>query len=190
MYAKVNKITHLPLRAHMALAVFSVGWFQWAKSKLDASYAASQYPVDYVTAQTSFSGKTLKEYFATMSEAGTLDIYVRTQMIDFLFILGFLGIGLFVCTLFARLGRPQSLGRRLGTIAGLAVIAGGLCDMIENAWSFVMLANPSDFADWLAIPYSTFAAVKFGLIALGLALLVASLASTLVGYTLCKPKIG
>lgn len=190
MYATVSKITHLPLSAHIPLAVFSMGWFQWAKSKLDASYAASQHPVDYMTGQTSFSGETIKEYYATMGEAGTLDVYVRTQMIDFLFILGFIGIGFFVCTLFARLGRPKSLGRKLGTIAGLAVIAGALSDMIENAWSFVMLANPSDFTDWLAIPYSTFAVLKFGLIALGLALIIASLVSTLAGYTLRKPKIG
>lgn len=186
----MKKIMDLPVLAHAALAVTSIFWFQWAKGKLDASYAASLHPVDYMTGQTSFSGETVKGHYAAMTDAGTLDIYVTTQLIDFGFILGFLGIGLLVCTLIARLSRTESFGQRIGVLAGLAFVFGGMSDMIENGWSFVMLANPSTFADWLAIPYSTFAVLKFGLITLGLGLSLASLLSAVVGRVLHKPNIG
>lgn len=190
LFRTINKMTKLPLPVHAALALFSILWFQWAKGKLDASYAASQHPVDYMTGQTTFDGATIKEYYAAMSETGTLDVYVTTQLVDFGFILGFLGIGLFVCTLIARLGRDGSLGRKIGLFAGLSFVFGALSDMIENGWSFVLLANPSNFADWLAIPYSFFAVLKFGLITLGLGLLIACLISVVVGRALSKPNIG
>lgn len=125
-----------------------------------------------------------------MSDAGTLDIYARTQMIDFAFILGFLGIGLFVCTLIARLSRAGAGGRRAGALAGLAFIFGGVSDMVENGWSFIMLANPATFADWLAIPYSAFAVLKFALIAPGLGLALVSLLLAITGRALDKPDIG
>lgn len=185
-----HRITALPLVAHAALALGSIGWFQWTKGILDASYAASNHPVDYMTGQTSFSGETIKGYYAVMSQADTLGIYTRTQIIDFAFILGFLGIGLFVCTLIARSGRAGSIGRKIGLFAGLAFVLGGLCDMIENGWSFVMLANPTDFADWLAVPYSAFAVAKFGMITLGMLLVLVCLLSALAGRLLGKPRIG
>lgn len=185
-----KKVTDLPVAAHIALAVISILWFQWAKGKLDASYAASLHPVDYITGQTRFSGDTIKGYYAAMTDTGTLDIYVRTQMVDFGFILGFLGIGLFVCTLIGRLSRDGGIGRFIGFLAGLAFVVGGISDIIENGWSFVMLANPSTFADWLAIPYSTFAVLKFGLINLGMVLALVSLLAAVVGRALNKPNIG
>jgi hypothetical protein len=181
---------NLPLAVHATLALASILWFQWAKGKLDASYAASRHPVDYMTGQTNFSGETIKGYYATMVEAGTLDIYVTTQLIDFGFIFGIIAIGFFVCTLIARLGRSGSLGRKTGVFAGVSLVSGGVCDMIENGWSFVMLANPDDFANWLAIPYSLFATVKFGLITLGMALILVSLVLTAVGRVSGRPTIG
>lgn len=186
----LKKVTDLPVVVHIALAVVSFLWFQWTKGKLDASYAASLHPVDYATGQTSFNGQTIKGYYAAMSDTGTLDIYVRTQMIDFGFILGFLGIGLFVCTLIGRLSRDGGIGRRMGRLAGLAFVFGAISDIIENGWSFVMLANPSTFADWLAVPYSTFAVLKFGFITLGLVLAVVSLLSAVVGRAVNRPSIG
>lgn len=40
-------------------------------------------------------------------------------------------------------------------------------DIFENLTSFIMLANPTSFADWLIVPYSSFATVKFALYAVG-----------------------
>lgn len=190
MFKAFQHITALPLPAHGGLAAVSIFWFQWAKGKLDASYAASGHPVDYMTGQTSFSGEVIKGYYATMQNAGTLDIYTRTQLIDFAFILGFLGIGLFFCTLLARLGRVDSFARKAGLLAGMSIVLGGIADMIENGWSFIMLANPATFADWLAIPYSSFAVLKFALITAGMALVLACLFLGAIGRLFSKPRIG
>lgn len=59
--------------------------------------------------------------------------------------------------------------------AGLSVMLGATFDAIENLISFVMLANPQGFANWIALPYSGFSAAKFALITLGMALLIAAL---------------
>ena len=120
----MKKIISLPVLAHIALAVITMSWFQWAKGKLDASYAASLHPVDYLTGQTRFSGEMIKGYYATMSDAGTLKVYVTTQLIDFGFILGFLGIGLFVCTLIARHDRKRLVLCHAGEPKHLRRLAG------------------------------------------------------------------
>jgi len=182
--------TTLPVWVHAACATGTVGFFQWIKGRLDAGYAASGHPVDYFTGQTAFSGPVVKEYYGHMQDAGTLDIYVRTQMIDFGFILAMIGIGVFVFTLLARAGRAGSFSRRVGLLAGLSIVTGALCDAIENGISFIMLANPAGFADWLALPYSTFASVKFALITLGMALILLSLVTALSGRLLRRPALG
>lgn len=185
-----DRVFSLPLVAHAAFAGATVAGFQWIKGRLDASYAASGHPVDYVTGQTTFSGQTLKGYYAHMQDAGTLDVYRTTQIIDYGFIVTMACMAIFVCTLVARLGRENSWARRLGVLAGGAVLLGAVCDAIENGWSFVMLANPTGFADWLALPYSGFASVKFALITIGLALLCTSLLAGLLGRVLQRPKVG
>jgi hypothetical protein len=190
MSSTFHRITQLPLWLHSAAALASVGLFQLAKAKLDASYAASGHPVDYVTGQTSFNGATIKGYYAQMQELGTLDVYRTTQIIDFGFIAGMACVGLFVATLLARMARPASFGRHVGLFAGLALVLGACCDAIENGWSFVMLANPAGFADWIALPYSGFAVAKFGLIALGMLLILLCLLLTAIGHILKRPTIG
>jgi hypothetical protein len=62
--------------------------------------------------------------------------------------------------------------------------------MIENGWSFVMLVNPTDFADWLALPYSAFAVMKFFFITVGMGLTLACIVTALIGRALRVPKIG
>lgn len=180
----------LPVWAHAACAAGTVGFFQWIKGHLDASYAASGHPVDYFTGQTAFSGPVIKEYYGHMQDAGTLDIYIRTQMIDFGFILAMIGVGVFIFTLLARLGRAGSFSRRVGLLAGLSIATGALCDAIENGISFIMLANPAGFADWLALPYSAFASIKFALIAFGMLLVLVSLVTAVAGRLIKRPAIG
>mgnify|MGYP007065340162 CR=1 FL=1 len=55
---------------------------------------------------------------------------------------------------------PQRL--RLAKMA--LFIATATCDAIENLISFVILGDPLGFSPWLAIPYSSFAAIKFACI--------------------------
>ncbi len=186
----ITRITTLPLWIHGAAAVAAVALFRSAKEALDRSYAASQHPVDYVTGQTGFDAAAVKGYYASMSEGDTLGIYLRTQIIDYGFIVAMGCLALFVVTLFARLGRQGSLGRRIGIWAGFAVLMGATCDAIENGWSFIMLANPTEFADWLVFPYSGFATVKFALITTGMLLVLISLVISIFGRLTQKAHIG
>lgn len=186
----LQAMTTRPLWQHAAAAIGTIGYFQWIQGTLNASYAASGHPVDYATGQTSFDGPTIKGYYATMADQDTLNIYTQTQLIDFGFILAMVLIGLCVTTLIARLGRMGSWGRRIGIWAGISIIAGAICDAIENGWSFIMLANPTGFADWIALPYSTFAVIKFGLIAFGMLLILISFITSILGRVLDKPALG
>ena len=67
---------------------------------------------------------------------------------------------------------------------------GALSDAIENGWSFIMLANPTDFANWLAIPYSGFASLKFALITLAMLCLLISAVLTVIGRLTGKSNLG
>ena len=164
----LDYVFRLPLLLHVGAALASIGAYLSVKAQLDASYAASKHPVHFFIGQTTFDGPTIKAHFAAMIETGTLDIFRQTQLIDFVFILCMALLGVFLCTLVARASRPCSWGRRIGIWAGLAVILGALCDAIENALSFILLADPTGFPDWLALPYSSFAAIKFGLLTIGM----------------------
>ena len=186
----LSRVTALPIWTHAGAAAATVVGFNLIKSRLDASYAASQHPVDFATGQTAYDGATIKGYYAHMLEAGTLDVYYATQLIDFGFILAMACMGLFVCTMVARAARDGSWGRRVGLIAGLCAIAGALSDAIENGWSFAMLANPTEFANWLAIPYSGFASIKFALITLAMLCLFLSAVLAVAGRLTGKSILG
>jgi hypothetical protein len=51
----------------------------------------------------------------------------------------------------------KTLGAAIIVIAPMAAVS----DAFENFVSFYMLAKPTDFANWVAIPYSSFAVIKF-----------------------------
>ena len=171
----LNRPLGYSLRVHAAGTVLTFLAFGRVKSALDASYLASQHPVDFVTGQTGFSASLVKSYYAHMADAGTLGIYVKTQLIDFGFIAMMALMGLMLGALIARLGMAGGLGRKLGFAAALSVMTGAGLDAMENLTSFVMLADPTGFADWIALPYSAFAVAKFGFITLGMALAFLSL---------------
>ncbi len=180
----------LPVWAHAALTLASFAGFQKAKAALDASYAASRHPVDYATGQTTFDAARVKEFYAHMQSEGTLGIYHQTQVIDFGF-LALLGLtGLLLGTLIARAGRTGSWARQAGLFAALLFVGGVSMDALENQTSFVMLADPQGFADWLALPYSGFAVVKFALITGGMATALISLFLTATGRLIGRPVIG
>lgn len=153
--------TRLPLLAHGAATLAAFGLFQMAKARLDASYAASGHPVDYATGQTTFDAAQIKGYYAAMEAQGTLDVYVRTQIIDFGFILGVALFGWLLGTLLARGDWRGRWGRRLGLGTAACALLGAGMDSAENLISFVMLADPQGFAGWLALPYSGAAVAKF-----------------------------
>ncbi|RPE67384.1 hypothetical protein EDD53_1791 [Pacificibacter maritimus] len=170
----LNVAAKRPVWIHALGAAATFVVFGQVQAHLNASYEASNHPVDYMTGQTGFDAVLIKGYYAHMEHLGTLGVYLQTQFIDFGFIIMMALMGIMFGTLVARLGGQGSWRYRFGVAAAVSVVCGAMCDAFENLVSFVMLANPTSFADWLALPYSTFAVIKFGLIALGLLLVILS----------------
>lgn len=175
---------------HGAALLAAFGGFQVIKGRLDALYAASNHPVDYATGQTTFDAERIRGFYDVMQKAGTLEVYVQTQQFDYVFMIALALFGACLATFCGRMARDGSLGRRFGLWGAWAAILGAVCDALENAVSFVMLANPDSFADWLALPYSGFAALKFGLITLAILGCILALASAGLGRVLNRPKLG
>ncbi|WP_341675468.1 hypothetical protein [Niveibacterium sp. SC-1] len=133
-----------------------------AMNILNASYAASRYPVPYHVAQLSFSAERIKGWYATMIQLGTLQTYVHTQNIDFLFIASVALLHPLALLAVSRLFPLLSRGRSWLVGAALISLIAPLCDALENLVSYVMLADPTGFAPAWAWVYSSFSAVKFG----------------------------
>ncbi len=144
---------------------------QW----LDKSYAESGYPVPFYVGQTTFDATETKAHYQVMIENGTLDIFWQTQIIDFVYI-----AATFCCTFLAMAAIYRMLAFNPGlqkfswTMVLLMPWNAGL-DVLENAVSFVMLRNPTDFANWLIVPYSGFAVAKFAIYAIGYLWIVTAL---------------
>lgn len=170
----MKKTLSLSTPTHLAGALGAVVWTKFAMQILEASYARSNHPANVFTGQTGFSGALVKEYYAHMEGLGTFGIYVQTQLIDFAFILGVFMTALMFSTLAMRMARLDSRGFKLAKFAGLAGMFGACMDVLENLISFAMLANPAGFPDWIALPYSTAAALKFTGMTLGMAALFAA----------------
>lgn len=190
MFRLVDKLSALSVWLHAGATALAFGLFQAVRLRLDASYAASNHPVGYATGQTTFDGQAIKGFYAVMQDAGTLDVYLRTQIIDFGFLAMIAVFGLLLGSLVGRAGRPGSRVRKAGAGAAVAAVLGALCDASENLVSFVMLADPQGFPDWLALPYSGFAVVKFGLITLAMALVILAGVMALAGRVLGRPRLG
>jgi hypothetical protein len=133
----------------------------WASTILTASYIASKFPVPYFVAQLSFNPEQLKTWYGVLLEQGMLDKYLQTQHIDSLFILSTLLLHSLALLLISRLFTANSKGRKILVICALISAIAPVCDQLENLVSYIMLANPRDFADSLAYIYSSFAAIKF-----------------------------
>ncbi|MCC5976917.1 MAG: hypothetical protein JJU21_02540 [Salinarimonas sp.] len=149
---------------HLAATGAAFAGFMGAQTWLDASYEASGHPVHYAEGQLAFSAERVEYFYGVMLDAGTLDIYWRTQIIDFAFIASVMILSALLGTLVARLGGVGSFGYRAGIAAAVLGIAGASMDVIENLISFIMLANPQDISQTVAVVYSSFAAAKFALL--------------------------
>lgn len=164
LYAKLTKIS---IWFHGLVAMLAFMLLGASNTILDASYAASKYPVPYAVGQTAFSGEKLKGYYGFMLEQGTLAIYWRTQFIDFAFIASMFIAGLVISLFMARLFKRGSFLHRIALLVAFIVPFGAFCDVLENLVSFIMLSQPLEFANWIAMVYSSFAVVKFAAIASG-----------------------
>lgn len=145
-----------------------------AKLWLDKSQERSQYPVPFFEGQLSFSADKLEEYFNYMINLGTFDIYIKTQFIDFIFIVSILLLHTLIAVLIYRLifkskalsSSTNNLSKKsfIIKIAILNIIIApfaGLFDIIENITLFIIFNDPTNINSVLAFLYSVFAAIKF-----------------------------
>jgi hypothetical protein len=147
-------------RLWLAAAVGLVGLLL-ANSVLNAFYARSRFPVPFAEGQLTFDAALLEQYYAVMQDAGTLDVYVVTQLVDFGFMAANLVLGLPLLALVAKGLSERSV---LGPVSRGAIwlgVAFPALDALENLTSFVLLTRPDDLPGPLVILYSTLAALKF-----------------------------
>lgn len=135
----------------------------WATKLLDTAYAASKFPVPYWQAQLSFDHFKLKGWYEFLIKNETLDLYIHTQFIDFIFIASVLILHMAALLALSRSVPAPSTARRALIWAALLSAIAPLADAVENGISFIMLANPAGFEPLLAIAYSSVAAIKFGM---------------------------
>lgn len=181
-----ERLNTLSTRRHVAAVAASFAGLGLANGALNNLYTASNFPVPYAEGQTSFSGTQVKEWYGVMTEAGTLDTYLGTQLFDYVFIAAMMTFGFLASSLITRLtsgpGRAASITNRIARCARLLIPAGAAFDAIENLLSFPMLAQPAAFNDAWAIAHSSAAVVKFALIGTGfVALLVSVVGLALLG---------
>lgn len=153
----------------------------WATKILNTAYAASGFPVAYWKAQLSFDHEKLKGWYGFLQGNHTLDLYIHTQLIDFIFIVSVLILHAAALLALSRALPAQSKVRHALVWAALLSTIAPLADAIENGISFVMLANPTGFEPFLAMAYSSVAAVKFGMFAFAYAAAVIGLVAALHG---------
>lgn len=172
-----DRISRLPLLLHGVAAFATFMLLGFSNAVLEASYAASRFPVAYPVGQTTFNGELLKSYYQFMIDEGSLGIYWQTQFIDFGFIAAMFLVGLFIPTLVRRAARPATFAYSILTLSATVLSTGAILDAIENLISFTMLVQPQTFPNWIALPYSAVAAMKFACIGTGmLTLLIGVLA--------------
>lgn len=185
----IESLNHKPSLGWLALiSVVSFGLMGAANTLLEESYSKSKFPVPFAVGQTTFDGELLKSYYKTMIDLGTLDIFVKTQFIDFLFIITVILMGLSLWAFVARLHQPDTFFRKAGLWFALSLPLAGISDAIENLISFILLASPLDFPNWLAIPYSAVAVIKFGFWTIGMVWLAISLVALIISFVVSKIK--
>lgn len=169
----LNKIKHsidntVPV---MVLWGAALVWFvisKWVQvGWLDRSYIASKFPVPFFEGQTTFNAAVTKSHFQVLVDEGTLGLFWQTQCIDYVYMLATF---IFTFLVMAAIYKSMLFNQNLQKISWFMVLVmpfNAIMDAFENLFSFIMLANPADFLDWLVIPYSSFAVAKFALYGVG-----------------------
>ncbi|WGO98672.1 hypothetical protein QFX18_01175 [Saccharophagus degradans] len=163
----------------------TMGW-------LNGLYAASQFPVSFFVGQTTFNAAELKSYYAVLLELGTLDKFIGVQLADYVYMATVLA-SLFVAMVAVYRILPNITWlKKIGWFMVLLSPAAAGFDALENLISFILLANPLTFSDWLVYPYSSLAVAKFGAYAVTYLWAILALLSCAIvwPYVLIKQKIG
>lgn len=176
-----TSITTLWLSAIIAFIISKLIQIFW----LDASYIASKFPVPFYVGQTTFDAQVTKAHYQVMIEEGTLGIFWKTQFIDFVYLTAtYIFTFLIMAAIYKMFANGDSATptklQRFSWFMVLAMPLNAVMDAFENLVSFVMLSNPTGFADWLIYPYSSFAVAKFAFYSVGYLWIILALVIALV----------
>lgn len=152
--------SNLLIQAVISIASYLL--YRLTSSILTKNYVASKFPVSYFEAQTSFNAEKIKEWYQFILNENTMDIYFKTQLIDFLFIAAVILMGFSIWTLVANFHKKGSFFNKWGYFMAFSLPFAGFFDFFENLVSFYMLAEPKDFINGIVYVYSSFATIKFG----------------------------
>ncbi len=165
----------------LALLTLLAGiWMVGGLMIASAWFAKSDIGDELFAVQLAFDADVIREQYARLVAQDTLDTYVFTQVLDYLFITGLAAFGWLLHRLIARAHEPGSRWHRVARFGGLFVVTSAAFDALENLVAFVMLADPSGFPAFLAPIYSTLAAIKWGIAFVGGPLLIAELGAVVV----------
>ncbi|MBB4932988.1 hypothetical protein F4561_003808 [Lipingzhangella halophila] len=141
----------MPLTVLCALAAQLT--MQWAMRR-------AEHPLSLNAANLVSDPDEQRRLYALLLEQGTFHWFVRTELIDLLWALSLAAALVWVTTAVGR-GHPQgSRWRRLAlATVPLAVVVPAI-DLVENAFSLTMLADPDGFADWLAPTHAAVSRTK------------------------------
>lgn len=149
---------------------------------LDGLYVESQFPVPFYIGQTTFNAEELKSYYAVLIAKGTLGKYFWVQMADYLFMTTvFVSFFALMTAVYRSLPEIKIIKTLAWAMIFIAPTA-ALFDAAENLVSFIFIANPTDFADWLVHPYSSFAVIKFAIFIFAYLWAVLGLFISVIGY--------
>lgn len=164
------------------IAIVLVAIRQVTQIWLDGLYVDSQFPVPFYIGQTTFNAEELKGYYSVLISKGTLENYFWVQMADYLFMITvFISFFALMTAVYRSLPNVKWL-KDLAWVMVLVAPTAALFDAAENLVSFIFIANPQGFADWLVYPYSSFAVIKFIIFILAYIWAIAGLLISLVGF--------
>ena len=121
---------------------------------------ASGYAGTIDDTQLGFNAEIIKYYFSLMSQEG-MTLFMLGNLMDYVFILAY-GIGFYHSARYlSRNYEDGGIPKKIGFAFTWIGVSAAICDSIENAFLFLMLADPMGFPSWLAIAHSLFASIKF-----------------------------
>ncbi|MFT7560107.1 MAG: hypothetical protein ACI93R_002022 [Flavobacteriales bacterium] len=180
--------TLLPTWSWWILGLASFFIFQNIMAWMGGLYEATLHPASIIAGQTTFNGDAIKGFYASMIEQGTLTKYVQVQIYDYILMTSMFAWLAGLCVaVYRSLPNVKTLKNIAWTLAILCPLA-PMFDALENIVSFFMLAEPESFANWLALPYSSFAVIKFLLSSLGFAWIVIGGVISLIAWAIRLTK--
>jgi hypothetical protein len=164
--------TRLMLIGSLLLAI--VFNFVTAKQLILSNYPETGLIGPYPSWWFTFSGETLKSHYSVLIKQGTLNTFITVQYLDFGLMLT-TGVFFFILAIVvARKHENNLFLRKYGFIAALVLAISPVMDLFENIFLIIMLSNPLEFPEWMAIVYSGFATAKVGFVTIGLLFVIMS----------------